>query len=86
MTKETGGRGVSVSFQTFVETCISYLMSVCDSPHRVRPQGSDYFGQRQLPELLYVCSVDQTLCGVQDVILHNKEAASKENRETDGIT
>lgn len=40
----------------------------------MRPQGGDDFGQRQLPKLLHVRSVDQTLRGVQDVILHHKEA------------
>ncbi len=43
-------------------------------PYRVRPQGGDDFGQRQLPELLHVRSVDQTLRGVKDVILDDKEA------------
>lgn len=89
MTKETGGRRVSVSFWTFEETKVSiWYFNVCvwDSPHRVRPQGSNYFGQRQLPQLLYVRSVDQTLCGVQDVILHNKEAAREGGQSTETQT
>lgn len=49
------------------------LHSACVS-YRVCPQGSDDFGQRQLPKLLHVRSIDQTLCRVKDVILHNKEA------------
>lgn len=49
-------------------------------PYRVRPQGSDDFGQRQLPKFLHVRSVDQTLRGVKDVILHNKEARWRERR------
>lgn len=48
------------------------------SSYRVCPQGSDYFGQRQLPKLLHVSSVDQTLCGVKDMILNNKEAMEGE--------
>lgn len=51
-----------------------------EGPHRVRPQGCNDFGQRQLPQLLHIRSVDQPLCGVQDVILHNKEALRGEKK------
>lgn len=51
-----------------------------EGSHRVRPQGSSNLGQRQLPQLFHIRSVDQTLCGVQDVILHNKEALRGGNK------
>lgn len=52
-------------------------------PYRVCPQGSDDFGQRQLPKLLHIRSVYQTLCGVKDMILHNKEAG--DGGKTEGV-
>lgn len=48
-------------------------------PHRVRPQGGGDLGQRQLPELLHVGSVDQPLRGVKDVVLHDEEAGETAN-------
>lgn len=50
-------------------------------PYRVRPQSGNDFGQGQLPKLLHVCSVDQALCGVKDMILHNKEAKKREDNK-----
>lgn len=64
--------------------CVNlYLGCVC--PYRVRPQGGDDFGQRQLPKLLHVRSIHQTLRGVKDVILHNKEARRREDNNTEKI-
>lgn len=47
----------------------------------MRPQGGNDFGQGQLPKLLHVRSVDQTLRGVKDMILHNKEAERREDNK-----
>lgn len=58
--------------------CLDVLCLGSLSPYGVRPQGGDDFGQRQLPKLLHVRSVDQTLRGVKDVILHNEEAGWRE--------
>lgn len=52
-------------------------------PYRVCPQGGDDFGQRQLPKLLHVRSIDQTLCRVKDVILHHKEAGWRGAKSTE---
>ncbi len=66
----------------FAHKCDSYswecicIWVVCS--YRVRPQCGDDFGQRQLPKLIHVRSVDQTLRGVKDMILHNKEAGWRE--------
>lgn len=59
--------------------CISSL--VCVKSHRVRPQGSDNFGKCQLPQFLNICSVHQALCGVKDVVLHNKKTGWMEGME-----
>lgn len=50
-------------------------------PYRVRPQGGDELGQRQLPQLLHVRPVDQTLGGVKDVVLYHEEAGRGERHD-----
>lgn len=40
-------------------------------------QGSNGLGQGQLPQFLHVSPVYQTLCGVQNVVLHYKETKRK---------
>lgn len=80
-------RQSSVFVVTAVLKSVFYFSSVFLCPYRVRPQGSDDFGQRQLPELLHIRSVDQTLCSVKDVVLHYEEAGSREggtDREWEG--
>lgn len=40
-------------------------------------QGCNGLGQGQLPQFLHVSPVNQTLCGVQNMVLHYKKTTRK---------
>jgi hypothetical protein len=45
--------------------------------HNVRPQNSDNFEQSHVPQFINVCTVDETIGCVQDMILDHKEAKTE---------
>lgn len=49
--------------------------------HRMGPQCSNGFRERHVPEFVNVGSVHQALTRVQDVVLNDKEAAKRNNKE-----